>query len=371
MSRTLVLLVGGNPLPNYLAARILATERPWVRAVLVYTKETEAVKDRLCHALSELGTVDERFVEDAASAESIRAAWRDLPPPVHLHYTGGTKAMAAHLHARWREEFSDVDWKREASYLDERTEALRFDDGTSVALAGLDLQLELEPLAGLHGLEDLERGTPKPGGPELPGDTLAMARSLLADPGQASRLYRALPEKVGRWRPEDPDELRCFGIRGLSHDLVPGQAWSRPAKEEWHRFLRGGWLEHWLGDLIRPLIAPHPVWVDVRARIKGRPFQVDVVALRRHRVYAVSCTTDATPAGAKSKLFEVAFRARQLGGDLARSALVCFVEEKLSDVQKDVEAGWDATNVPRPFGLQHLREWLAGRTDGLARWLET
>ena len=89
MGRTLVLLVGANPLPNYLAARILATERPWESAVLFYRR-----------AFGELGGVEERFVADSG-AESIRAAWRGLPAPVHLHSTGGTETMAVHLHPRW------------------------------------------------------------------------------------------------------------------------------------------------------------------------------------------------------------------------------------------------------------------------------
>jgi hypothetical protein len=373
MGRTLVLLVGANPLPNYLAARILATERPWERAVLFYTKRTEPVKDRLRRALGELGGVEERFVADPASADSIRASWANLAAPIHLHYTGGTKAMAVHLHARWREDVAEraATWRSEGSYLDEGTEALRYDDGTSSSLEDLALQLDLKFLAGLHGLEELEVGTPKPDGPAFPEDTLAMARAVLANPETASRLYCALPEpkRANLLTADDPIDLHAFGLHDLSHSMIPREGWSRTVKAEWIRFLRGGWLEHWMGDLIGPLARPHPVSVDVTAKIDGRDFQVDVVALRRHRIYAVSCTTDRGPGRSKSKLFEVAFRARQLGGDLARSALVCFVDENVSEVQKDVAAGWSATNEPRAFGLQHLREWLEGRTEGLARWL--
>ena len=44
---TLALLVGSNPLPNYLAARALT----WERAVLFFTPQTEQVKDRLARLL--------------------------------------------------------------------------------------------------------------------------------------------------------------------------------------------------------------------------------------------------------------------------------------------------------------------------------
>jgi hypothetical protein len=373
-SRTLVLLVGGNPLPNYLAARILAEVRPWKTAVLFYTDRTEPVKDRLMAALSEMGSIEARFVADHASPHSIRASWAELTAPVHLHYTGGTKAMAVHLYDRWREGAAELGaaWGSEASYLDEGSEALRFDDGTSLRLADLDLQLELEALARLHGLHDLEIGPREEGGSPSQDDAVAMAKSLLAWPANASRVYDALPEpkSASRLKAEAPVDLAAFGLEGLRHPMIPAASWSKATKKAWLRFLRGGWLEDWMADLIRPLVPPHPVVVDVRAKIDGRDFQVDLVVLRRHRVYAISCTTAQSPGRCKAKLFEVAFRARQLGGDLARSALVCFLDEWLSDVQKDVSAGWEATNQPRAFGLQHLREWQDGQTEALVRWLD-
>lgn len=377
MPRTLALLVGGNPLPNYLAARILAKERPWNRAVLFFTKQTERVKDRLEVALSELGAVEGRYVEDPGRAESIRDAW-ELPPPVHLHYTGGTKAMAVHLHSRWREAAGtgDGSWRSEGSYLDEGKEALRFDDGTEVALSDLGLKLSLELLSELHGLESVKRGSPKEGGPRLPEDAEAVARCALADPDIPRRLCEVLPDP-SQWkswkevRMEDPVDLAELGLHGLSVMELPSGELSGKALEAWLRFLRGTWLEYWTGQVLGRLSPAEQVHVDVNAKLEGRQFQVDVVSLRRHRIYALSCTTDRSLRLCKSKLFEVAFRARQLGGDLARCALVCFLEKDLAKVRRDVEAGWDATNKPRAFGLQHLREWQAGRTESLTRWLES
>lgn len=74
-------------------------------------------------------------------------------------------------------------------------------------------------------------------------------------------------------------------------------------------------------------------------------------------------------------------RARQMGGDLARSALVCLIDgpddkgEFVEQLRADITSVWDAPNVPRVFGLADLREW-AGTTgepnlNSLVEWLES
>lgn len=86
MAEALALLVGGNPLPNYLAAEVLAGDPGWDRAIFFYTPETEAVMRRLEDALEPLGPVEARFVADAGDPESVRRAWERMSETVHLHY---------------------------------------------------------------------------------------------------------------------------------------------------------------------------------------------------------------------------------------------------------------------------------------------
>ena len=76
----LILLVGSNPLPNYLSACAL---RPREIA-LVYTKETSDAKDRLKREISRaLGdatsfVAPDPFVEDATCATAVRRAFDGL-----------------------------------------------------------------------------------------------------------------------------------------------------------------------------------------------------------------------------------------------------------------------------------------------------
>jgi len=116
-------------------------------------------------------------------------------------------------------------------------------------------------------------------------------------------------------------------------------------------------------------------------RENGRHFEIDVAVVRGHRLYVISCTQSARLADCKGKLFEVSMRARQLGGDLARSAVVCLLNGSdkkgpyVDQLRHDIEDIWDAPNTPKVFGFDDLREWsgIAGGAgvESLKKWLES
>jgi hypothetical protein len=82
----LALLVGSNPLPNYLAAVMLVPRE----VVLVYSPETRDPRDHLRAALERRNiTVSEVCIDDATDARKIRDACAGLAVD-HLHYSGGT-----------------------------------------------------------------------------------------------------------------------------------------------------------------------------------------------------------------------------------------------------------------------------------------
>jgi hypothetical protein len=144
-------------------------------------------------------------------------------------------------------------------------------------------------------------------------------------------------------------------------------------------------LEEWTATQIRSLVGDtSAVEVGVHCkRTSPRPaaFEIDVALIRRQRLYVLSCTTDSKKARCKSKLFEVAMRARQMGGDLARSALVCFLDGDdasgpyIDQLRSDIASLWEAPNVPAVFGLADLREWAGGgdrpNLATLQKWLES
>jgi hypothetical protein len=157
----------------------------------------------------------------------------------------------------------------------------------------------------------------------------------------------------------------------LSTPKVP-DGHTRKAFEAWNEFIGGAWLEVWIESLIKNLgvggVTECSVGVNCTRGKANRPFEVDVAVMRGHRPYFISCTTDTTLNICKSKAFEITVRARQMGGDLARSALVCLLlgEDKrgkyIEQLRADVNDVWTATNTTQIFGLEDVREWAGHHT---------
>ena len=188
----LILLVGGNPLPNLVAARCLA--KPKGHIWLLYTAKcgtepgTEGVKDRLeasLYAYSQKEglnwTVTPYEVSSSNECE-ITEKVQDLAvqigseAQVGVHYTGGTKPMAVHAYRELQKQYPQAVF----TYLDPRELVLRVDrqDSDPYPLIRKDkkiivpswLQISLEEMAALHGVVQV------PGKAEwAPSDTPGLA----------------------------------------------------------------------------------------------------------------------------------------------------------------------------------------------------
>lgn len=406
----LILLVGTNPLPDYLAACAL---RP-AKIALIHSPETRLMSERLekclAKALDPTPGFERVCVNDAARASDIsrevsrlvhqyRDSWQVL-----LNYTGGTKVMAAHA---LRAFYESRGRSENASYLDDggpgASPALRFDDGTTRTLAEYAVPpLRLDTLLALHGWRMQFKAPRQPSPNE--DDVEELAGKVLADPPLAGRLYHELnasfpkgadPKKHTQ-QPFDPQE---FGL-ALSIGAFPTEAQLRGLAggderkswlDRWTSFLKGGWLEAWVASKIRETgvlssADPHPVWgFDVFLGSGKVQAEIDVAVVRDYRSYFVSCTTARDKATCKQKLFEIAVRARQLAGDLARPALACLAEGhtlgQLRDEVQDETAGGGALQVPglgrvHIFGLEDLRAWagwggVPPNLESLRDWLES
>jgi len=148
---SLFLLIGTNPLPNYVAFRLLA--KPECHIYFVHTEETGKIANRLVDAM---GLPSDKWtkilVKDSDANDIFTKIYShaDGKHGLGLNYTGGTKSMAVHSYRA----ILDVDPDAIFSYLDARRLELTIDRvGTSSIRrpVGLSVRLSMEALLTLHG----------------------------------------------------------------------------------------------------------------------------------------------------------------------------------------------------------------------------
>jgi len=165
----LFLFVGTNPLPNWVAARLLT--QPGAKVHLICTSDVSEQRRRLQDALQsdpnhpltvdwrETDGADERKIYDAVRslAEEIK---KTSNGSVGLNYTGGTKMMSVHAHHALRDVFPR---ERQPifSYLNAGDMELKFDSASGQQPVSVSsckkICLKAEELFSLHG--DLKKSS--------------------------------------------------------------------------------------------------------------------------------------------------------------------------------------------------------------------
>ena len=126
--KELVLLVGDNPLPNYVTAKYLIQRGELAKIVLLHSKDTVSIARNIENLLSHDGSVEITLaeLEDANDRNSILSSLERLrfDNSVHFNYTGGTKVMAVHVYNYLKEQRKEAEF----SYLNSRTYKLVYDE---------------------------------------------------------------------------------------------------------------------------------------------------------------------------------------------------------------------------------------------------
>lgn len=393
----LILLVGSNPLPNYVAAKMLLSEGG--RVAFVHSTDTAGIATKLAQVL---GLGSERIgrfeIKNLSCSSEIQGAvkhafgwFENSNTPLHLHYTGGTKQMAVHAYQALKDSGKDF----VASYLDARELKLRI-DGEDRGYE-IEEKLQLKDLMALHAMT-LKEGRTKN---LLLKDEVFMAlMDFYAQDKNAeskehyhkwlaktinSRGFEqpAVCQNVKRNKKEleykpgkelkglvlvDSDSLKfipfskCIEVPS-NHTLV--QLLREPVPTELDfgevcKKLDGEWLEeyaYWCVEKVSSCVGLHEWHLSVKSQEgetdKNEKFELDVVAIRKHQVFVISCTTASDKATCKGKLFEVHLRARQIGGDEARTILLC-LSERPDVLQKELDGPME--KHIKVFGRQDLKE---------------
>lgn len=220
----LILLVGGNPLPNTVAGRLLLRNKGvlW----LIHSNQTKSVADRLYNWFK-LQTQFQRIelvpIKDESDSWIIREAIESLSRTkrtngidfqkaqtdqayrVGIHYTGGTKAMAVHVY-RAIEQLVGEPPKASFSYLNPRTLEIYFDSEIKEAdkvPVGLATTILLEEMMEFHDDLRLDQQLKPLSKPLLPKTAAEIGRVYQAGSRRnARRSQKRTLEQWTNWRDE-------------------------------------------------------------------------------------------------------------------------------------------------------------------------
>jgi hypothetical protein len=388
----LFLLVGENPLPNYIAGKLLVREDGII--YLVYSTRTKPEHDNLVKVLQSEGfkTQPVPLGKSEADGNEIQSQINKVLKPKHqpisgrigLNYTGGTKAMAVHAYQAIQSFVSPSEESKVFSYLDSRSLKL-FVEGHSSEPVGLAVQPppSLDTLLQLHNLSKIEEPITQPqlseAAIEFSGEFKKIPNSGYGDSQVVEQWkkwcdnsFKSAKQTNGRWKDENelPKELlldKSGGvpqeIKRILRDTLQSATDSqlridllkdRLANPELglayiYHWLGGGWLEDYVLFQIQKLKEQKNKYYiressaslkiqDPEIKYREREqFEFDVVFMIGYQLFAISCTTSSYHDRCKQKLFEAQLRARQLGGDEARVALVsCYNRNETDYLRKEL-----------------------------------
>lgn len=402
----LVLLVGGNPLPNAVAGKLLTPQAGTV--TLVHSAESFHVAERLQAWLRLSDSISEvrlKQIEesDATSiAQGVRQALEEVGKVnVGLNYTGGTKAMAVHAYRaveRWASQHQSKGTSVETvfSYLGARGLTMVVDPTDPMGgqsghtrYVGRTIELTVKDLLALHGWTLQHEPTAQP---LLPQSARALAVACADDAAFLDWRQWIQDELTPKCRRCDKDTwqskarlgsvslsvppnptlervsqaLRCE-LSDPSGDLTLMQSVFGNDPQHFCEWLDGKWLEHDVLGVLKNLVSSFQLH-ECAQNLETREvqFDVDVIALRGYQLFAFSCSTDSRKGLLKSKLFEAYIRARQLGGDEARVALVCCNDEP-ERLEHEMRRDVDPEGRIRVFGRRHLSDL----SNKVAEWIQS
>lgn len=407
----LFLLIGENPLPNYVAANLMLNKGG--TAYLVHTTDTLTEARRLQkilgHELNGFKAIElcplDNYESDAYYIQKeINEKLKTIKGgKIGLNYTGGTKAMSAHSYRTlFYEKMSNKTYKQREdiifSYLDPRKLEMCIDKEDNerghLKIRPETLEVELVKIFQLHGLEFKQKPLKDA---QLPNLAAALTNIFNSDSKRkqwfdwycnvfCKEARKRKENGWGNWKSNTDLAAISIPLENLPIEMVTAFEQEKLLAsgdklvlseikttgtftdvQSFCKWLDGLWLEHYVLKQIKEIVNSQAIYdYGLNFEIKltdTEKFEFDVAFTRGYQLFAISCTTTHDRKLCKSKLFEAYLRARQMGGDEARVALVCCFGEP--DSLKAEISRTIPNNKIAVFGRQDL----ANLSEEITKWI--
>lgn len=374
----LFLLVGGNPLPNWVVARLLLRENGQI--YLVHTTNTYVIAQNLATRFIEHGYKQPIYV-DVKDGTDAREIYRTVASfvkstrsdRVGYNYTGGTKVMAVHGYRASEIEQSSVGPTPIFSYLDAQSMEMFFDGAYPSVPIGTDdsVQLTIKDLFDIHYAKGWHWEV-EPNRDPI-GWQAAVELAKLHRSEADYRLWRNQLKKLQNKSNEDlsVQKLKEWDdiLKPLARAIANGSQvdmtlqevcdlpmWPFTKPTQLASWLEGKWLETYVLGLLKNNKERYQIndfGQGFQVRATGERFEVDVAATRGYQFHLFSCYSGDAKDRSKEHLFEAFMRATQIGGEEAGAVLICFIEDPLA-LEHDAELNWQAHRRIKVFGRRDL-----------------
>lgn len=404
----LVLLIGANPLPNYVVAKYLLMDgrddikelpKP-DKIIFVHSNDTESFALKI---QKKSGIIKENALfcdlgKDERNPSAIRRKIHEnltkINNPIssiHLNYTGGTKPMAVHSY-RVIENFAKDNCNLILSDLCPKNYKIIVVDKEEKYPANGDLRdkikTSISDILDLHNMKIDNPGLEKTTFPDLnlndfvknvidKMDTYKDVSKDIKNNSKQERFYKyyskdstqraGLTSEIKKLFSNNNGSYYNSFIKKFPELKCVFNKYSIVNNREidFYEFFTGKWLEDFILKTLQGLniTKVNDIKKGIKASYNRRETEIDVVVMKGYQMYLISCTTSHEIKIVKQKAFEALYRAEQLGGEHAQVIVVSLMNNKplkndaynnLEELKKDLSQ-FDATKNCRLIGFDEIK----------------
>lgn len=407
--KNLFLLIGTNPLPNYVVAKYFIDNNTSLENIyFIHSKynstlnqsSTKNLAENILKVLKKNGLTENikiNFIpienienkQSITNSINIHLSRNELSGSIHLNYTGGTKQMGIHSN----EFFMSDDFRKmnnveiERSYLSARNFKL-IDGNDNVICSNLNkiIRITFLDLIDLHGFKriNIDKTSNYSDALELFEKYISedildeyfnsySRKNFEDDKGNLISTFKKATEKykdiiikgeLFQVSNSFQEDYKIFDSEGKFKSDLFGTTNEKDSKVKYAiKFFDGDWLEQYIYNILNKdheikSMTPLTNWVIKKPEWSDKlDFELDILLMNGYQLCGISCTTSHKIGICKSKGFEILLRTKQIGGDEAKSVLVTrLTEENTDKLQLELETDTGSTGNILILGKKDLRK---------------